>query len=156
VKLLESRLLEHLGEACLLSGRFDRALAFADQALDLARRRGERGHEAWALRLHGEIRSLGEPSSDLSGTEEHYRLALDLAHRLGMRPLSAHCHFGLGALYRRAERPEAETHLRSAIAIYRDIDMRAWVEKVRAAATGRAESGMHGGSMTPPHGGSAP
>jgi tetratricopeptide (TPR) repeat protein len=44
-----------LGEALLAAGRVDEALVAATRALDLARARGEQGHEAWALRLLGEI-----------------------------------------------------------------------------------------------------
>src|SRR5262249_1172165 len=45
----------HLGEAHLLANRAEDARACADRALTLTRARGERGHEAWALRLLGEI-----------------------------------------------------------------------------------------------------
>jgi class 3 adenylate cyclase/tetratricopeptide (TPR) repeat protein len=44
-----------LGEALLAAGRVDEALVAATRALDRARARGEQGHEAWALRLLGEI-----------------------------------------------------------------------------------------------------
>jgi hypothetical protein len=65
-----------------------------------------------------------------------------------MRPLSAHCHFGLGAHYRRAEQPEAEAHLRSALAMYRDMDMRFWVAKAAAAAAPKSEPGSVPGQST--------
>jgi hypothetical protein len=38
---------------------------------------------------------------DAESGEAHYRKALALAEPRGMRPLVAHCHLGLGKLYRR-------------------------------------------------------
>ena len=38
--------------------------------------------------------------------EASYRQALALAEELGMRPLQAHCHLGLGTLYARIGRRE--------------------------------------------------
>jgi hypothetical protein len=56
--------------------------------------------------------------------EGHYRKALALAEPRGMRPLVAHCHFGLGKLYRRTANPEqAQEHLTTAIARYREMGM---------------------------------
>ena len=66
--------LVHLGEACLLADRLEEALAAASRALTLARDRGERGHEAWALRLLGEIAAHpGRP--DVATAEAHYGAA---------------------------------------------------------------------------------
>ena len=36
---------------------------------------------------------------DAAQAEAHYQQALALAEELGMRPLVAHCHHGLGRLY---------------------------------------------------------
>ena len=45
--------------------------------------------------------------------EAHYRQALALAEPRGMRPLVAHCHLGLGKLYRRTgKREQAQEHRR--------------------------------------------
>src|SRR5262249_51526085 len=89
--------LAHLGEAHLLAGRPGEALAGARRALDLAHRQKERGNEAWVLRLLGEIAAHADPP-DVKSAEEHYRQALARADELGMRPLAAHCHLGLGKL----------------------------------------------------------
>ena len=121
--------LAHLGEAHLLAGRRDDALAVARRALDLARRQKERGNEAWVLRLLGEIAAQADPP-DLASAEAHYRQALARADELGMRPLVAHCHLGLGKLYRRTgDGAKAEEHLTTARAMYREMDMRFWMEK---------------------------
>jgi uncharacterized protein HemY len=58
---------------------------------------------------------------------------LALAEPRGMRPLVAHCHLGLGKLYRRAGTLlEAQEHLRTAAAMYREMDMRFWLEHAEA------------------------
>ena len=92
-------------EAYLLAGRVEEAKLLALQALDLVRTRKERGHEAWTLRLLGEIAAQREPP-DTEQAETHYRQALALAEALGMRPLQAHCHRGLGTLYATTGQPE--------------------------------------------------
>ena len=53
--------------------------------------------------------------------------------KLGMRPLVAHCHFGLGKLYRQtSRRTQTREHLTTATALYREMDMRFWLEKAQA------------------------
>ena len=85
-------------EASLLAGRREEARAGAARALALARAQQERGHEAWALRLLGDIAARCEPPEVALGAH-HYRQGLALAEELGLRPLQAHCHRGLGTLY---------------------------------------------------------
>jgi hypothetical protein len=51
-----------------------------------------------------------------------------------MRPLVAHCHLGLGQLYRRTGDPaKAKEHLTTATAMYREMDMQFWLDKAEAA-----------------------
>jgi tetratricopeptide (TPR) repeat protein len=65
---------------------------------------------------------------DVAPAEAHYQQALALAEALGMRPLQAHCHFGLGTLYAKNGRPEqARAELSTAIALYRSMDMVFWL-----------------------------
>jgi hypothetical protein len=65
--------------------------------------------------------------------ENHYRQALALAEELGMRPLIAHCHVGLGKLYRRiGNRQQAEEHLTTATAMMREMEMELWLEEAEA------------------------
>jgi tetratricopeptide (TPR) repeat protein len=118
-----------LAEAHLLASRPDEAGELGRQALELARAQKERGHEAWALRLLGEIATRRDPL-DPAATADHYRQALALATELGMRPLMAHCHLGLGKLYRRAGRPNpAQEQLTMARTMYREMGMRLWLEQ---------------------------
>jgi tetratricopeptide (TPR) repeat protein len=126
-------LVMQLGEAHLLAGRPQDALALAERAVSLARHRAERGHEARALRLVGEIVSHEDPL-DVQTAGERYRESMALAVQLGMRPLVAHCHLGLAKLYRRTGRQqEAQEHLTTATMMYREMDMRFYLEQAEAA-----------------------
>ena len=121
---------EQLGEAYLLADQVENARACADRALMLARGRGERGYEAWALRLLGQIASHHR-RPDVTTAAAHYGAAMSLASELEMRPLVAHCHLGLGRLYRRTDNPEqAEEHLTTATAMYGEMGMTYWLEKL--------------------------
>jgi class 3 adenylate cyclase/tetratricopeptide (TPR) repeat protein len=121
-----------LSEAYLLAGREADARASAQRALGLTRRHKERGHEAYTLRLLGEIAAREDPL-DIGKAENHYRQALALAEELAMRPLIAHCHVGLGKLYRQSGNlPQAKTHLTTATTLMREIEMGIWLEKAEA------------------------
>jgi tetratricopeptide (TPR) repeat protein len=122
----------YLGEACLVAGRLEEARALAERVLPFTRERGQRGLEAWALRLLGETASHLDPP-DIKTAEGHYRQAFALADELGMRPLVAHCHLGLGKLLRRTGDPAtAQEHLATAATMYREMDMAFWREKAEA------------------------
>src|SRR5439155_21095400 len=99
---LSGALLSPLGEASLLAGRLEDAHALAEQALALTYEHQERGNEAYAWRLLGEIAAHRAPP-DVDEAAAHYRQALAQAEELGMRPLQAHCQLGLGTLYARTE-----------------------------------------------------
>ena len=122
-----------LGEAQLLAGRLEEAQALAERALALAREHQERGHQAYALHLLGEIAAQREPPErDQAG--EYYRQALALADELGMRPLVAHCHHGLGKLYATIGRhAEACTELSAALDWYWVMEMTFWLPQAEAA-----------------------
>jgi class 3 adenylate cyclase/tetratricopeptide (TPR) repeat protein len=127
-----------LAETYLLDHRPGDALGCAQQALSLSQRHHERGHEAWSLRLLGEIGSHAD-SLDVEATEGHYRRAMDLAIELGMRPLVAHCQFGLGKLYRTTGKPQmTQEHLARATTMYRDMGMTYWLEQAEAETRGVA------------------
>ena len=122
-----------LGEAHLLADRLEEAHALAERTLALTRAHQGHGHEAYALRLLGDIAARREPPKHESA-ETHYRQALALAEELGMRPLQAHCHLGLGTLYVQTGRPEqARAALTAAIALYRDMEMTFWLPQAEAA-----------------------
>jgi tetratricopeptide (TPR) repeat protein len=125
-----------LGEVLMLEARFVEAHDRTHIALALARGRRQRGYEAWALRLLGEIGAHGGPP-DFASAEGAFREALTLATQLGMRPLVAHCHLGLGKLYLRTDRCEqARERLATATTMYRDMGMTNWLEKAVAEMSG--------------------
>jgi tetratricopeptide (TPR) repeat protein len=122
-----------LGEAQLRAGRLEEAHALAERTLALAREHQERGNQAQALRLLGDIAAHRAPP-DVAEAEAHYRHALALAEELGMRPLQAHCHLGLGTLYTRTgQREQARAALAAAIALYRAMEMTFWLPQAEAA-----------------------
>src|SRR5262249_5318768 len=120
---LRARWLAWLGEAHLLVGQSERASECAAQALAVSRQQNERGNQAYASRLLGEIAAHADPP-DVDQGEDYYHQALALAEELGMRPLVAHCHLGLGTLYQRAGRREqALSEIAMAMEMYRAMDM---------------------------------
>jgi class 3 adenylate cyclase/tetratricopeptide (TPR) repeat protein len=127
-----SLVIRYLSEALVLAGRAGDALPLARDALARSRDHKERGYEAWALRLLGEIAAHPD-SPDMGTAEAHYQQAISLAGELGMRPLVAHCHLGLGKLYRRTgDAVKAQDHLHTAATMYREMDMRSWRDQVDA------------------------
>ena len=97
-----------------------------------SRRRGERGHEAWALRAQAEVASARKPPArDVA--RDRYHEALMLAEALGMRPLEARCHLGLAALHRAAGRhDQARAALGRALEPLQSMGMEFWLTRARA------------------------
>ena len=119
-------LVVRLGEAYLRAGRPADALDAAEQAVRLAREHKERGHEAYALRLLGDVASQGK-RSEVEKAEDFYGQAGAVSEQLGMRPLQAHCLLGSGRLYLRSGRPEpARRSLLAAEASFRTLGMPFW------------------------------
>jgi tetratricopeptide (TPR) repeat protein len=122
-----------LGDAHLLAGRLEEAHTLAVRTLASAREYQERGNEAYALRLLGDIAARRNPPESEPAVA-HYRQALALAEELGMRPLQAHCHWGLGTLYAATgQREQARTELSAALALYRGMEMTFWLPQTEAA-----------------------
>jgi tetratricopeptide (TPR) repeat protein len=120
------------GETCWLAGRMDDARAHAEQELDLARAGGERDAETRALRLLGDACAASD-RPDVERSERCFQDSLILAEELGMRPQAARAHLGLGRLYRRAGRlQQAQAHLATATAMFREMEMRFWREQAEA------------------------
>jgi tetratricopeptide (TPR) repeat protein len=122
-----------LGEGYVLAGRLAEAMQLGQQALEVTRTQKQQGYQAYALRLLGDVAAHRTPPEVEEG-ERHYRQALALAKALGMRPLVAHCRFGLGTLYTRDDRREqARAELSTAIQLYRTMDMTFWLAQAEAA-----------------------
>jgi tetratricopeptide (TPR) repeat protein len=124
-----------LSEVCRLAGRGEEAWQHACQAIDLARQQKARGHEAVALHQLGVFYAHTDPA-DTTQAGTHYQQALALAEKLGMRPLQAHCHRGLGTSYRQIGKEEqARAELFMAIEMYRDMGMTFWLPQSEAVLT---------------------
>jgi class 3 adenylate cyclase/tetratricopeptide (TPR) repeat protein len=128
--------LVRLAEALIGAGRVEMAFPLAVQAFELAQEQRERGHEAYALRLLGEVRATSD-APDLDKAEEHYRRALALAEQLAMRPLQGRCHLGLARLGRRRGESEAsQAALEAAQGLFGEMEMAFWIRQVKSVAQG--------------------
>ncbi|HSF59010.1 MAG TPA: AAA family ATPase [Candidatus Binatia bacterium] len=115
-----------LGQASLLGRQIGKAREQAQRAVALASDAGERGYEAWARRLFGDV--IQEESSNASEALNYYAASMALATELAMLPLQAHIHLSLGRLHRRQNHLEqARTELSLAHASYRSMEMPIWI-----------------------------
>jgi tetratricopeptide (TPR) repeat protein len=134
-------LLVKCGEIHLLAGEPAAATRLATTAHSLATEQKERGNEVYASHLLGEILATADSASEPA--RRHFADALALAEELGMRPLAAHCHAGLGRFFTRAgESEKAHQHLTAASTMYRAMAMRFWLVQLErdAAALAPARS----------------
>jgi tetratricopeptide (TPR) repeat protein len=138
-----------LGEGYLRAGRLDEALARATEGLELARTHRERASGAWANRLIGEIAASRTPS-DAAAAEAYYQDALAAALELGMRPLVARCHLGLGQLGGHRGRPgEGEANLETAARLLTEMEMQFWLPEAGGTCDSESPSRPSGGSTRP-------
>jgi class 3 adenylate cyclase/tetratricopeptide (TPR) repeat protein len=122
-----------LSEVCRLAGRGAAAWQHAHRALDLARQHTQSANEALALHQLGTVHAYADPP-DVAQAAAHYQQALTLAEELGMRPLQAHCHRGLGSLYvKTGQREQARAALSAAVDLYRAMDMMFWLPQTEVA-----------------------
>jgi DNA-binding SARP family transcriptional activator len=123
-----------LGHACLLLDRLDEARSLGERAVESP----SHPYTTHARHLLGDIAAHPD-RFDAERSEAHYREALALAERRSLRPLVAHCHLGLGRLYRRTgKREQAQEHLDTATTLYREMDMRFWLEHAESEVKQRA------------------
>src|SRR5438128_242101 len=119
--------LTRLAEAYLLTGRTAEAAERARSAVDLARKHKERANEALALRALADIMARSDPSN-AEFALQHYEASLELAQGIGMRPLIAHGHVGLGKVYTRAGKLQhAAEQYALAATMYRELGMSGWL-----------------------------
>jgi tetratricopeptide (TPR) repeat protein len=121
-----------LGEAYLLASQVEDALDLAEQAHERACTYKELGHQAYALRLLGEIAVHGDLIA-VEKAETAYQQALALANSQGMCPLQAHCHLGLGTLYHKEGLlTQARNELSAAVELFSSMDMTFWQQRANA------------------------
>ena len=131
--------------------------AVLDQVVDLLRRRERVSYRALRRQFQLDEEALEDLKTEIIKAQ---RLAVDedgevlvwtgepgtaspvapaparasLAEALGMRPLVAHCHLGLGRLYHQTGRGEqARAALTAAIGLYHAMDMTFWLPQAEAA-----------------------
>jgi tetratricopeptide (TPR) repeat protein len=136
----EARIAIPLSEGYLMAGRIEEAHRLAALALDGSRQRKERGYQAQALRLLGEIAARRQPS-DNGFAQTHFRDAQTLAEELEMRPLEARCRLGIGKLQLNAGKGrEAAIELSAAVSMLRAMSMDFWLPEAEAALAQAAVS----------------
>jgi tetratricopeptide (TPR) repeat protein len=124
VGIEQSPLLVHVAEAHLHRATIEDAHGYASRALTLTEERDQPAFKAVALRILAEVASRRNPP-DLATATTYFQNALGVAASLDMRPLAAHCHRGLGQLYRRLnDAPAADEHFTAAERMYGELDMR--------------------------------
>jgi class 3 adenylate cyclase/tetratricopeptide (TPR) repeat protein len=117
------------GRACLLLDRLDEAQGLGERAL--ATSQHQPGFAAYALHLLGDVATHSDRFDPKTG-ETHFRQALALAQKHGMRPLVAHCQLGIGKLYHRTGRAKESGEARTtAHSLFHDMDMTFWLGQVR-------------------------
>ena len=130
-----------LAEAYRLQGDTEKAIQNAEEALSIFRQNGERGFAAWALYYLAKVQFDGGPEQVQQSTQS-YRQAKEQAEELGMKPLLAHCHMGLGEAYaKKGLGKEACSEIVAGIELYRSMDMAFWIpqaESVLGKITGPA------------------
>ena len=122
-----------LSEGYLAARRVEEAMSAARRAFDLSKEHKERGHEAWILKLFGDI-ALRQNPMQIDQAEEHYRAAFTLSTEIGIKPLEAHCRLGLGDIYcARGLMDEARAEYCFASRLYESMEMNFWRAKTVAA-----------------------
>ena len=121
-----------LSEAFRLNGQVAKAFETAEEALRIFRQTEERCFGAWTLLVMAKIQTeMG--SEQIEQARQSYRQAIDLAVKLKMRPLLAHCSLELGRFYMRiAEFEKARLELQKAIDLFRSLGMRFWQPEAEA------------------------
>jgi class 3 adenylate cyclase/tetratricopeptide (TPR) repeat protein len=114
---------------------FPEAADYLEQAVTAAARHPRPGEVLeQSIDLRVDLRVVLFNLGEFDQAVESYGRGLTLGGELRMRPLVAHCHLGLGKLYRRTgKQDQAWQHLITAATMYREMDMRFWLEQAEAA-----------------------
>jgi Adenylate and Guanylate cyclase catalytic domain/Double zinc ribbon len=86
------------------------------------------------LAMQTSVKAYAAEVQRTKGVPLQIRVGLNSGEELGMRPLMAHCHRGLGTLYATiGQWEQARAELFAAIALYRAMEMAFWLPQAEAA-----------------------
>jgi tetratricopeptide (TPR) repeat protein len=123
-----------LGESYLLANRLIEANDCANRALRRSEECDERGNQAYAHRLMGELAVASDPVDEVDA-REHYGHSLTLAESLTMQPLKAHGRLGLARLFHKIGRVgSAREELAAAVDLYSSMTMPLWLSQAETVA----------------------
>jgi tetratricopeptide (TPR) repeat protein len=118
------------------AGNLAASRSAAERGLELVKRRGERVYEPETL-LQLAIADASDAPPRWPDAESRYEETLAKATSMGLRPIVAHCHLGLGRLHgARGNASTAREHLDRAAVMFREMDMTSWVAQAEAARSG--------------------
>jgi hypothetical protein len=124
-----ARFMAYLAEGHLLNGQIAEARRGAEDALEYARDHRESGHEAFVLRLLGDVAAREGAAGSRQAPQALYTDALALACKLEMRPLAALCHLRLGILLAEDSGGKRGSDDRArAVEMLQQMDMKFWLE----------------------------
>jgi class 3 adenylate cyclase/tetratricopeptide (TPR) repeat protein len=125
-----------LSEALRLAGKLAKAFETAEEALRIFRQTEERCFGAWTLLVLAKIQSeMG--SERIEPARQTFQQAKDLAAKLKMRPLMAHCSLELGKFYmRNREVEKARYEFQIAIDLFHSLGMKFWLPEAEAVLSG--------------------
>ena len=89
----------YMGKALFVDGQIEQAFERTHKALELARKRGEQGHQVYALHLLGEI-TLQPNFLNEELAESNFLEAVKIAEALTMRPILVDCYNDLSKFYK--------------------------------------------------------
>jgi tetratricopeptide (TPR) repeat protein len=121
-----------LSEAYRVNGNIEKAIEAAQKALKISRQTEERYFGAWALFVMAKIQSDSHAAQP-DQAKQRYIEATEMADKLKMRPLLAHCSLEFGQYCTRTgEIKKARSELLKAIELYRFLGMNFWQPKAEA------------------------
>jgi class 3 adenylate cyclase/tetratricopeptide (TPR) repeat protein len=121
-----------IAEAFRLNGQLAKAFEAAEEALGIFRQTEEHYFGAWALLVMAKIMT-DKGSEQTEQARQIYQQAKDLAAKLKMRPLLAHCSLEFGQFYmKNGESGKARLEFQNAIELLQSLGMRFWQPKAEA------------------------
>ena len=121
-------------EGLLLAGRLAEAGDIAQRAINTAVACGEQGHEVEGCYVLAGVLAAGD-RPDFETATARFEEARSRARELGMRPLLARCHLGLGQLRRRqGDEAGGRAQIALAVQLFRETGMRLWLKRALTAA----------------------